>query len=373
MRREFWLAVVCLAVASLPQAAGQFAGALESLISRPSERSASVYIGGDYTRTSRAEGLLATRRDVALLDQDQFEYSRTRRGHYRGRVLPISEVGLSSELSGPAGWPTSVFADRTGDLALVSGLQAATNFRLPLPGVGAGGLPALNAHIYTPHPPQTEFERFFGLVPAQPPAASSRRPFTSIAAELERQTQERVARAREAGLALLKAATVESRDPQTGRYPNCVECDAKLWRAARTLALVRDLDDADALPLILLTHIALEQESPSLAGTYLMQAFRRNPELFREQPAELAKLFGDFEDNNRSLVLEAQLHRYKDIGMYNPGSVAAQLVSGYCAWRLGDTSQARAAAGKALELARTNPEEAESALSFATALQAALP
>ena len=374
MKREFWLAVVCMGALGPPIAFGQrYARSGESLLSRPSDRSASVYIGGDYTRTSRTESLLATRRDVALLSQDRFEYARRQQRGVRGRTLPVSAVGLSMELGGPRGLPLSNFSQRTGELALISGLSGATDFRLPPPGVGAGGLPTLNAHLYTPRPPRTEFEEFFGLNPGWRPIVSDSRPFTSVATELERQTKERVDRSREAAKALWTAATVERRDPQTGRYPTCADCDVLLSGAAKEFQTVRDLDESDARALVFLTHIALEQDCPSLAGTYLIEAFQRDPTMLQGPPDELARAFGDYDDGrNQSLVLDSQLYRYKDTGLTNPGSVAAQLISAYCAWRLGDASQTRAFADQAVELARQNPESTEFELGFAAALQAAL-
>lgn len=374
MRRAFWLSAICLiAVNVSPALAERFARSLESLVSRPAERAASVYIGGEYTQTRPLQGLLAARQDVSLLGNSQFEYTRHQQRGVRGRVLSLSTVGLSRELSGPDGVPLSNFAYRSGEIALISGLSDAMDFRLPPPGAGAGGLPTLNAYLYTPQPLRTEFEEIFDLQPKPKPTPDESRRFTSVAEELERQMQERVARTREVAMTLWTRATVERRDLQTGRYPTCEDCDALLSNAAHQFQAVRDLDNTDARPLLFLFHIALEQDRPSLAGTYLIDAFRRDPLMFQEPMDEFANAFGDYdEEQGRSLVLDSQLHRYKDIGRYNPRSVTAQLVGAYCAWQLDEVAHARESVEQALELARQKPEGAEAELGFVAAMQAAL-
>ena len=373
MRPSVQLAVVGLlaVLTSAPSAFAQRARTIDSLVSRPGTRGASTLIGGAYTSSSQVQMLAATRRDVNLLGQDRFLYMRPRGGHGgSSALLPVSQAGLFSPLSGPRGLSLSAMMDRSGDAALISGLAARLNLRLPIPTRGAGGLPALNAFVYTPRPKTSAFERFFDLNPQTAPDAGNQPAIRTIAEELEKQTDETVERALRDGLTLFKAATIERRDALLGQYPNCRDCADDLFRAQQKLQLVRDLDHDSALSCLLLAHVALEQERPTLASSYLIEAYGRDPELLSVNAAAIDEYFGDAAENGgHSAVLEAQMRRYVQLGEFNSHSVMAQLQSAYCAWRLSDPARAAAFAQQAETLARAAAEPYPEAISFADAIR----
>ena len=178
------------------------------------------------------------------------------------------------------------------------------------------------------------------------------------------------------GLDLFKKATIERRDPRTKRYPNCRDCATNLDQATRLLSLVRDLDEEAYLPTLLMAHAALDEERPIVALVYLLDAFRRNPDLFSADPGSINQYFGDVADGSRrSAMLEAQMRQYVRTGELNPKSPEGQLLSAYCGWRIGDVERAREAARLAAELAPAagEPELVARMTNFAAAVRAALP
>ncbi len=342
------LAVIC------PLAAGQVGGTVhsfEDLISRPSTSGASNLIGGRYTRAGEVDLLRAPKRDVGLLQQDRMSYFRATSRSPRGRVVPSSQLGVFETLAPPRGNPLSLMLTRRESVAEITGLSGAMDFRLPLPGRNEGELPAISASAYTPRPQTTQFQAYFGLRSTTPPTSTAT--LTSYYGALNESTDARVRRIAAEGVALFRRGTVERPDPATRRYPTCTDCADLLDQAVRKLRQARDLDSTADLPSILLLHAALEQDRPSLAIVYLTDAFRRNPEVFRNVPEALDTCFGDSEGGQkRSEWLVAQMRRYTHHGDMNPKSVEAQLLQAYCAWRLGDLPRVRSTALTALTLLR---------------------
>ncbi len=372
------LLATALLPAGLPSAAAQTANMRRAArISRPSAQGASSVLGGQYTRAGAFRSLEAPRRDVALLGQDQFMYTRTnQRGTERPSVLSVSQVGLYGNLVGPRGVPLSWAGQRTGGASLLSGLLPANSLNATIPGVRRNYLPALNAHLYTPRVESSRFQDYFGLTPTRPELKPGARTINSVAEQLETQTELRIRRAEQDGLVLFKKATVERRDLRTQRYPNCRDCADNLDESFRLFALVRDLDEEAYLPCLLMVHVALEQERPMLASVYLRDAFQRNQDFFSEKPEALHLYFGDVEEGDgESPTLYSQMRRYARLGELNPSSTEAQLLAAYCAWRIGDTERAREAAELAEELARAagQPDKYAPMLSFARAVQKATP
>lgn len=329
----------------------------EALLSRPAERAPSQLVGGRYT-TGSYRSLQAPRQDIALLGENRFQFTRPERGQRNQRlrqVLPVVQQGFYNPLSPPGGYSLSTFADRTGEIAMISGLEAATSLYRGLPGY-SGNLPALDTFRYSPKLDQTPFERYFGLTPApredalRPPAVDTTvmptmygaiEP-TSYAAALESQVQRRVAAAAEDGLAAFRQGSREVRDPGTGRYPSCATCEQDLYRALQRLTVVREMDRTNYIAPLLMAHISLERERPTQAIVYLVNAFDRNPQLLAEGPEFLNAYFGDAEEGGgRSRVLQTQLRRYLRIGELNPGSADALALEAYCAWALGDRGRTR--------------------------------
>ena len=360
----------------------------EALLSRPTERSPSQLIGGRYT-TGSYRSLQAPRRDVAVLGENRFQFSRPQRNprsQNLRQVLPVSQQGFFSPLGPPGGLPLSTFADRTGEIAMISGLAAATNLYRGLPGY-RGGLPALDTFKYSPKLDQTPFERYFGLTPvtredALPPPAVDTTVMpamygaiepTSYAAALESQIQRRVAAAAEAGLEAFRRGSREARDPTTGRHPSCATCEQDLYHALQRLTLVREMDRSNYVAPLLMAHISLERERPTQAIVYLVNAFDRNRQLLAEGPGFLDAYFGDAEaGGGRSRVLQTQLRRYLRIGELNPGSADALALEAYCAWALGDRGRTRDACERFAATAPSDPKVNPGLFAVVEAIEAAV-
>ena len=368
------VALLVVTVGGRPAYAQGFVHGSQELVSHHNTNGSSSLLEGGATATGRARSLQATNRQMSLFGHDDFEYMRGARAGGGGPMLGIAQVGLYNTLSAPAGGPLSAFQNRTGELTSLSGLGAAQNLQLPLPGVGAGGLPTLGAAEYTPRPKTTPFEDYFGLTPVRPAQPKGTQPaFKSVVSEMERQNAERRRTDEREGIALFKAATVEARDARTGRYPNCRDCELSMLKAKQKLALARDLGVQTALPCMLLTHITLQEEQPTLAIVYLREAFERDPNLFSEGAAALNQYFGDAREGGRSGALDFDMRRYLQTGDANPGAAEAHALSAYCAWRLGDTARLRDEAQKGIDLLAAQPAQAEHWMSFLVTLRAARP
>lgn len=367
-----WLIIAALPVSATAQVSGRAAGAR---IQRPTAEAASQRIGGTNTMGG-VNSLEAPRRDVALLGESQFEFTRTarnRRGNTRNAVLPVGYMGLNSVLAPPGGSPLSAQLDRTGDVLNLSGLRLVQSLELPLPGYATGGLPAANAYLFTPRSTQTDHEAFFGLQPVRDPAPPDSEPGDSYAAALEAKTRWRVAVAERDGLAAFKAGTKEGRDLSTGRHLNCPNCEAELVRANQKLQIVRSLDKDNSLVLLLLAHIAMDRDRPTLAAVYTTEAFDRNPGLFAESPDSLDQYFGDVGPDGRSPLLRAQVRRYVRIGELNPENVEALIVEMYCAWRMGDAPRIRDAYQRFSSLAAKLPTLRSDVANLVEAIYATAP
>lgn len=297
-------------------------------------------------------------------------------------MLRGATAGLHNELTVAGGTSLSWAGNRTGDVALISGLSGTYSLDMAVP-YYIGGLPAINAHLYTPKPEgMTPFAEEFGLTPVVPAAAggtaSAGLPGAApvswtVAERLASQLDARVQQAEAEGLALFRAATIERRDPRTGGYRNCPDCARQLQWAVQRLTLVRDLNEHSHVASVLLAHASLEREQPTLATLYLLDAYERDPAAFTADPGALNQYFGDTEDGNgESPTLRAQLDRYLRIASLNAASAEACLLSAYCAWRLGDAERMRESAAAAAELARRraadNPEHGERILRFVDGL-----
>lgn len=380
MRLGIWLSVGVATVlaASAPLAEAQVGtSGIEDAVSRPGSRGPSTVIGQSHARAGgRVPVLGGMARDVSLLGARQFQPSGWGRSVSRGSAaLQSQRLGLGQLSAPPPGIrivPESL--GRLADTDMLWGLSAAAGMALPVPGMGAERATVIDARAYVGGQKGTAFDTYFGLQPTERAPEPAGRPVVSLADQIEEQTTERVRVAEREGLALFKEASVETRDPRTGRYPNCQDCDDKLVRAVQRLTFVRDLDRQAYLPCVLIAHAALEQECPRTALRSLLQGFQRNPDLFLAAAEALARQFGDGDVTaaDHSAYLEAQMRRYVGIGGPNSESVEAWVLEMYCAWRLGDAARARAAAGQVTRLTGQYPERYGDILRFVSAMQAAL-
>lgn len=362
MALRAWLSGAALGalLAGVPAGLGQQARTIENLISRPSARGPSAYLGGRFTTAPDLSPMQVPQRQVATLGERVFEFRPTARpSQYQFGFTP-TQLGLREPLTAGGAGPR------------LFGMQTPRTLGGEMPMRRLGLLPAIDAHVFTPRPETTRFHELVGLTPAR---AAEGAPVRPMAERVEARTQERVERARAEGLALFRNATVEPlvMDPRTGatRYPNCQDCTANLVRAAQKLELVQQLDEGDAVALVLLAHAMLEQGRPMAAGSYLLKAWRRDPELLAE-PAAIDEYFGDVAGaGGRSEYLSAQMRRYVRLGELNPASPLAHAMEAYCAWRLGDRYRLEAAAARAQELAQADPETHGVVLRFTAALLSA--
>ena len=132
------VALLVVTVGGRPAYAQGFVHGSQELVSHHNTNGSSSLLEGGATATGRARSLQATNRQMSLFGHDDFEYMRGARAGGGGPMLGIAQVGLYNTLSAPAGGPLSAFQNRTGELTSLSGLGAAQNLQLPIPGVGAG-------------------------------------------------------------------------------------------------------------------------------------------------------------------------------------------------------------------------------------------
>lgn len=373
MQLRRWLSLVggVSLAAWMPAASAQLSHSVDDLYRRPTESGPSQVIGGRYTR-SAAQPLEATRRDVALLSQQGFTFrDRSRTSAYTNMYTPaqlgLPEMPLDDR---PAEFNLqNTIAKGEQDAALISGLHGIRDLENALPGRNPSQVPALNAYLYTPRAPTTRVQDMLGLVPSSP--APEGPPLATAAERLAALTAERVEQAREDGLRLFKQATTQVRDPRTGRYPDCPDCGDKLAQAIQQLRLVRDLDSAAYLPVLLMAHAYLEQERPTQATDTLLQAFAREPDLLKLEASQpFDRFFGDaLTEGARSTYLTVQMRRYWRTGGDTEG---AKVLEAYCAWRLGERVQALEAIGAIEKLTPRNSRRADALLSFAAGMRAVL-
>jgi len=279
----------------------------------------------------------------------------------------VLQTGMPGQIGGPIRMP-AYGGDAGGQLAVISGLRSAMSIGMPLPGVAPGYIPTVDAFRYTPHPNTTQFHDLFGLVPTEAPPEQKVR--GTMAERLEERLDERIRRAEKEGVALFQQATIQLRDPRTGRYEGCPDCERKLARAVQQLTLVRDLDKASFVSPLLMAHAYLEQERPGMAIDSMLRAYERNPDLLSAEGEAIDGYFGDVQDDaDRSAFLQAQMRRYARIGTLNPTSPEALAMEAYCAWRLRDFIHARQVAERASEMARSREDARAGLLDFLAALQ----
>jgi hypothetical protein len=369
-------AFLCV-LACLPMADAQYARTLEALTRRPSEAAPSENVGRFFGSGARSSPLTTTRgENVPLMNQRSLPFRGEARGAH-SRVMPGAQAGSMPGRGpggvggGKAGEGMEVFRNRTSEIGMITGLTASQNLELPRPGAPAGYVPGLSACEYTPRRETTRFQDILGLTPSGP---APDEPLLGTTAErLNRHTDELAAQAESAALALFKQATAEMRDVRTGRFENCTDCPDRMARAVQRLTMVSDLTPDSGLPLLLMAHVALEQERPLQAVAKLVEALRRERDLLSRATDGFAGYFGDADTaGGKSEFLEAQMRRYVHIGEYNPNSPVAQALQAYCAWRLGDRDAARAALSQVELLVRSSAADDNELLNFTATLRSAL-
>jgi hypothetical protein len=344
--RWFWNvgAGFCLLTAALPWASAQYSRKLEGLIRRPSAEAPSMGIGGLFTHEAVRPLELARGSAAPLFGQRRFMTRASLRDYRFNRTVGYSQLGFQQDMEAPArnsflNAMMGATRNRGAEVAVISGLNQATNLNLPLPGVPIGLVP---------------------LAPPRPEEAARLLPTT--AERLEARTSDLATWAERDGVFLFKQGTQKVHDAD------------KLGRAVQRLRMAIDLNPNAALPSLLVAHAALEQDRPLLAANELLTALRRDPNLLSGAGGALDRYFGDVEgEGGRSAFLAAQMRRYARLGEFNPNSAPAYVLEAYCTWRLGDVGLARDALTKLDELAPgLEKAEADTLRGFAAALRGVL-
>lgn len=344
------LAVVAVLAAAPAAIAQTYARYGDSLYDRPATRAASTTLGGRFT-FAPARALAAAQRDVSLLGQDPFQFAPqvSARSRDRRRALPVVNFGLNSPLSAPSGFPLSAQFAYTGEIAVLSGVSAEFDIMRPLPSA-TGYLPSASGYLYTPRDEQSLHAQYFGHkepVDRETVRRPTPREQAQMAAEavsysqaVEVRTQRRVAVALRDALNDFRSGTVEMRDPGTGAYPSCTDCDLRMFKALQGLELVQDLDAKNGLAPLLLAHIALERQRPLYATHLFVRAYERDPAVFGPDHS-LHSYYGDVSADGISPRLDSQMRLYARATEELRSSGAVALLEAYCAFRLGDSARAR--------------------------------
>lgn len=213
----------------------------------------------------------------------------------------------------------------------LSGMGVATNPRLTADSmVGLNYMPPLQTPVYLRESVGTKFHSVFGLTPAVHSDASiafpeQTRQIDLINADLARREQQIYERA----LQRFQEATDDR--PRDERI-----VDLKNAQTNIRTALQLDVEAYETKLNLCLLHASLELEQIVEAMTLIDRAIQGNPNLLIDRES-IASLFGDFDaQEGVSKRLDRQLRRYIVTADYNPESVEALILSGYCAVHLGD-------------------------------------
>ncbi|MBK8914555.1 MAG: hypothetical protein IPM64_08115 [Phycisphaerales bacterium] len=240
-------------------------------------------------------------------------------------------------------------------IAQLSGFDLATSMDTPEGGWDFGSGPRITQFPYA-ESRGSEFNRFFGLQPAEtsapdsaPPAmADNYRVFDAV-------SQSNTGRVRDMawrGLDMFRRATDFTDDDAT-----------LLPRAMDVLASVRNLKSDAVIPSILIAHGAMHRGQYWLALNSLRDALKRNPEFFIDR-IDITPYFGSPE------FLRRQLRELQQAGQLATESVPAAALEAYCSFLLNDDRRAGAALERMSTLMERTP--AESLKEFRAALAAGL-
>ena len=326
-----------LLAAALPTASAQSARGI--VVNRPSASAASRQIdwglGGDYTRVP------------AALRQDPFNVATLNRvpgvpGRARYAGSDIEPASLRLGVINPTNYRTVVNAGGMTDRQLWygSGFSIGTRLDTPLYGWSPASYGVLTPRdtppLSLPTPPVgSRFQQYFGLLPPETPREESEPlAFGDLSAAVERRTQATLRQAQDEALNLFRDATTTASESNAGQR------NAKLRQATRLLTNVRHLNDESHLPRILLAHAALERGQPGTALKNLIDAARRNPEAFRDQP-NVSEYFGDVDPRTgRSPRLESTMRA--NLRQSEGATLDSLVLQAYCGWVIGDQRRARA-------------------------------
>jgi tetratricopeptide (TPR) repeat protein len=214
----------------------------------------------------------------------------------------------------------------------ISGLSIATNPQAhPYVIANLNRLPALTTPVYVRDVGGTAFHSAFGLTPSRDESVSST-PFPDdvrsvdlMQASLFKREQALI----EGALSAFTAATDDR--PISERLPDLKTAESRLKLA---IALKSDLNAAQLYLCQL--HIYMELEQIGLAARLIDDALKAEPRLFVDR-ISIARRMGDYDaEIGESDMLDRHYRRYVVTADYNPDSVDAQILTGYCGVNLGD-------------------------------------
>lgn len=329
-------------------------------ISRPSEGAASTrvgQVGGAQTRGADTSRSLSSPSNTSATDFRLPNFDANGIGQidlgrpiipqafqpiatgYFPRLLELSDYARTG-LSHP------------GDAARLSDLNGALSNGVPFEGYEPKPLLQLGAGSYYARPTiDTPFHKFFGLREEDAKKTGTFE-FESRAAFLENENREYLDNSLNQAKDLFKDAT--KADPSSR--------SEKMSRAMGLLIGVRDIDRAAATPCVILAQIYLERGEVLLASRMLLEAIRRDPNLFVSK-FDVAGLYGD-----RS-GFESLARRYFRIGDEMPAA-ESYVIQAYATWLAGDAARTREAVERLIE--QLKKESNAKAQVFAYAMKATL-
>lgn len=319
---------MALAVILIAEAAQARQRSTRAQLNRPTANSAVTRfgrIGGTNTRTYSSPLGGAGRGTGGLARLPGFS---SRGSFTRGRAArQLAQPGVGSGQNRTGAGFLGVGQVSVGGLRISSGMRQATSLRRPvLPYVFSA--PPRGSSLYAMPPKKDLFHGYFDLRPAVEPQTPSDGTQASLIGNLQ---------------AGLKTRT----DDLTARALRAFK-EERYDAALAMFSGIRRLDRESHTPSLLAFHAALMLDRHALATAHLRVLIERHPEVFVEKES-ISQYFGDpskYEDQLHALV------RLSDDSP--PGDLA---IKSYCAWRLGDTTMARQAIERAVELSREERDE----------------
>lgn len=197
------------------------------------------------------------------------------------------------------------------DIALASGFAHQTRMDSPLRGWRfVPQRPASPLHPMA-DPAKTDFQRYFGLRPAE--LAEPEQSSTSLPEALQGEVDKTVSQIRARALRAFKE----------GRY----------GEAATLLDAVRRSEPNDYEASLLAAHAALEQQQPSLAIKCIVEAAQRNPRLFKER-FDFRKYYRDARTGEVEMRMAANTATVRN-------TWPALILGTYATWQLSEDASAR--------------------------------
>lgn len=308
-------------------------------ISRPSERTGSQVlglIGGTFTRSkSEPQSLRGTPSSPQFGATSPLAVPGMSQRHGTGFYAGALSVGSATIAPPRSPGVYQIGMTQIEQSRRLSALDYASDPRASFHQIQAlNRLPGLTTPVYVRQAGGSAFHRIFGLTPADQAVRKEedKAAFPSDLTQADIMQANLDAREKLIVDDALAAFTRAMDDrPLVDRLPDLKDAEARLQTAVELHPAEMNAD----LNLCLL-HISLELEQIGMASSLIDAAIRANPRLFLDR-FTVAKRMGDYNaERDYSRRLEDHFRRYVATASYNPNSVDAQILTGYCAVYLKD-------------------------------------